>query len=69
MPTFVVQIQPGRLIGRGRRLRIPAPDVGRARQRGARRALALAQPNLGPTIGADEFNRVAGHVAATQVRV
>lgn len=69
MPTFDVQIRPGKLIAHERRLRIPAPDATRARHRGARRALALAQPGLGPTVGAEEFHRVANHVAATQVRV
>jgi len=62
MPTYEVEIR-SRLLGAPRRLRVPAPDPALARRRGARRALALEQPGLGPTIGAEEFNTVAGHVA------
>jgi hypothetical protein len=63
MPTFEVEVR-SRLLDGPRRLRVPAPDEGRARRRGARRVLALAQPDLGPTLGAEEFNRVAGTIAA-----
>lgn len=63
MPTFEVEVRSRLLDGGPRRLRVPAPDEGRARQRGARRLLALAQPELAPSVGAEEFDRVAGTIA------
>lgn len=62
MPTYDVKVR-SPLLDEERHLRVPAPDAGRARRRGARRALALAEPDLGPTVGAEEFNRVADHIA------
>lgn len=69
MPTFQVEVKSKLLKEGPRSLRVPAPDANLARRRGARRALALAEPDLALTIGAEEFHRVAGHVAmGTKVR-
>lgn len=71
MPTFEVEVRSRLLDGGPRRLRVPAPDAALARRRGARRVLALVQPDLGPAVGAEEFARVAGTIAqsATAERV
>lgn len=63
MPTYEVEVK-SRLLDEPRLLRVPAPDARLARRRGARRALALAQPDLAASVGPEEFARVAGHVAA-----